>query len=135
MPKTNAGKSGKKNASAKGKILIVEDEKPLAHAVELKLTNEGYETRLAHDGEEGLAAVGEFKPSLIILDLVMPKLDGFGVLEELKRRKIDVPVMVVSSLGQPEDEKRVRTLGAKEFLPKSRTPLSQIVEKIKSLLP
>lgn len=135
MPKTIAGKGSKKNASAKGKILVIEDERPLAHAVELKLTNEGYETRLAHDGEEGLAAVGEFKPALIILDLVMPKLDGFGVLEELKRRKINVPVMVVSSLGQPEDEKRVRALGAKDFLPKSRTPLSVIVEKIKSLLP
>ncbi len=125
----------KRDKPGKHVILIVEDEKPLAHAVELKLNNEGYATQLAHDGEEALAALEASKPSLVILDLVMPKLDGFGVLEEVKRRKLNVPIIVVSSLGQPEDEKRVLALGAKEFLPKAVTPLSEIVAKIKKLLP
>jgi DNA-binding response OmpR family regulator len=125
----------KRNKPGKQNILIVEDEKPLARAVELKLKNEGYVTQLAHDGEEALAAIDVFKPALMILDLVMPKLDGFGVLEEVRRRKLNIPILVVSSLGQPEDEKRVLMLGAKEYLPKSITPLSEIVAKIKKLLP
>lgn len=125
----------KRNKPGKENILIVEDEKPLARAVELKLKNEGYVTQLAHDGEEALVAIDGFKPSLMILDIVMPKLDGFGVLEEVRRRKLDIPILVVSSLGQPEDEKRVLALGAKEYLPKSVTPLSEIVAKIKKLLP
>lgn len=134
--KRAASKVGPKlTKPGKSTVLIVEDEKPLAHAVELKLKNEGYVTQLAFDGEEALAAITKYKPSLIILDIVMPKLDGFGVLEEIKRRKLNIPILVVSSLGQPEDEKRVLLLGAKEYLPKSVTPLSEIVAKIKKLLP
>jgi|TARA_Y100000310_G_scaffold340802_1_gene437828 CheY-like chemotaxis protein len=69
------------------KLLIVEDEKPLAHALELKFAHEGYETNLVEDGEKAMEAIKEFKPNGILLDLIMPKMDGFQFLEELKNQK------------------------------------------------
>ena len=78
------------------KVLIVEDEKPLARALEF--THAGFETRTAHDGEDGLAVLEKEKFDLILCDLVMPKVDGFQVLQLLKDKKIRVPVIVLTNL-------------------------------------
>ena len=116
------------------RILIIEDEKPMAHALELKLTHAGFSAQSVGNGEEGLVLLEKEKFDLVLLDLVMPKMDGFGVLEEIKKKGIKTPVMVQTNLAQEEDEKRVKALGAKEFFIKSNTPIAEIVEQIKNFL-
>ena len=111
-------------------VLVVEDEKPLAHALKLKLSNAGFDVELAHDGEEALALTEEKVFDLIILDLIMPYVDGFVVLETLKKRDHKSPVFVFSNLSQPEDEARVRALNAKEFFNKSALSVNDMVAYI-----
>ena len=120
------------NQKTQKRILIVEDEKPMAHALELKLTHAGFEAQSVGNGEEGLALMEKESFDLVLLDLIMPKLDGFGVLEEMKKKGIKTPVMVQTNLAQEEDEKRAKALGAKEFFIKSNTPIAEIVEQIKN---
>lgn len=113
------------------KILIVEDEKPLARALELKLTHEGFQVVNASNGEEAITALKKEKFSLIISDLIMPKVDGFQVLEFIKSSKIKAPVIILTNLGQEEDEKRVQAIIPSEFFIKSNTSILKIVEHIK----
>ena len=120
------------NQKTQKRILIIEDEKPMARALELKLTHAGFSAQSVGNGEEGLALLEKENFDLVLLDLVMPKLDGFGVLEEMQKKGIKTPVMVQSNLAQEEDEKRVKALGAKEFFIKSNTPIAEIVEHIKN---
>ena len=116
------------------KILIVEDEKPIAHTLELKLAREGFIVRVAYDGEEAVTRLKQEIFDLILLDLVMPKIDGFTVLEMLKSLDVDAPVMVLTNLNQAEDRERARTLGATEFIVKSSTPLADVVAHVKQTL-
>jgi DNA-binding response OmpR family regulator len=102
----------------KKKILVLEDEKPLARALELKLTHEGFDVKTDSNGENVISFVEKENFALIICDMVMPKFDGFKVLEVLKEHKIKIPVIVLTNLSQPEDEDRVRSLGAVDFLSK-----------------
>ena len=115
-------------------ILIIEDEKPMARALELKLTYEGFEAKIVFNGESALELLEKEKFDLIVCDLVMPKVDGFKVLEALKEKKITTPVMVLTNLSQEEDEKRAKSLGAKEFFIKSNTSIANIVERIRQFL-
>lgn len=119
--------------STSKKILIIEDEKPLARALEIKLTHENFEVVNIPDGELALPLLEKEQFSLIICDLMMPKVDGFQILEFIKSKNIKTPVVVLTNLSQPEDEKRVKDLGAIDFLIKSDTPLSKIIEKVKEL--
>lgn len=112
-------------------ILIIEDEKPLAHALELKLTHEGFTVTVAHNGQEGLDLIAKQQFDTILLDLMMPVIDGFQVLEHLKTSTPMPAVFVLSNLSQREDEERVKALGARKFFVKSDTPLAVIVEEIK----
>lgn len=116
------------------KILIIEDEKPLARALELKLTHAGFQTKVVFNGEDGIEIINKESFSLILLDLVMPKMDGFTVLAILKVKKIKTPVIVLSNLSQEEDEKRAKEFGAKEFFIKSNTPIATVVLRIVELL-
>ena len=113
------------------KVLIAEDEKPMANALDLKLRSAGFETVLVYDGDSALATLQQSKFDLIILDLVLPKKDGFLVLSELKKLKITTPVIVSSNLSQEEDIRRARELGARDFFIKSNITLAEIVEKVK----
>lgn len=122
-----------KNSKQK-RILIIDDEKPMARALELKLSHSGFEAKSVHNGEEALALLKKESFNLILLDLVMPKLDGFNVLQALKNRKNATPIIILSNLGQEEDEKRARDMGAKDFFIKSNTPIAEIVEKVKIFL-
>ncbi|HVW66514.1 MAG TPA: response regulator [Candidatus Peribacteraceae bacterium] len=124
----------KKTAKAKGKILIVEDERPLAHALELKMTHEGYETTVASTGEEGLKEASSGKYDLILLDLILPGIDGFAILQALKEKKIKTVVIVLSNLGQDEDRKKAEEFGAKQYLVKSNVPLADIVKVVKAAI-
>lgn len=112
------------------KILIIEDEKPIARALELKLAHAGFETKTVFNGKDGAELLQKETYKLILLDLVMPKMDGFKVLEMLNEKKITTPVIVLSNLSQKDDEKRAKALGAKEFFIKSNTPIATIVERV-----
>ncbi len=124
-----------KKPTGNGKtILIVEDEKPLAHALEMKLKNEGYNTRVCMNGSEALEELKKGDYALALLDLIMPVVDGFAVLQELRNRKSTIPVIVLSNLGQEEDRAKTKELGAIDYFVKSNTPLTEIIKRVKAAL-
>lgn len=126
-----AEKPAEKQTKTNGKkILIVEDERPLAHALELKFSHEGYEVEIATDGAEALKLANSSKYAAILLDLIMPNLDGFSFLEQMKNKS---PVIILSNLGQDEDKQRAEELGAVEYFVKSNTPITEIIKKVKSV--
>jgi DNA-binding response OmpR family regulator len=116
------------------KILIIEDEKTLARALELKLSHAGFAVTTVFNGEDAVALLLKESFSIILLDLIMPKMDGFAVLTILKENNIQTPVMVLSNLSQESDMKRTQELGAKDFFIKSNTPIATIVERVMRLL-
>lgn len=116
------------------KILIAEDEKPMAKALELKLSHAGFEVSLAFNGEEALKLAKETPYDLLLLDLMMPKIDGFTVLKEIQQSQSKLPVIVLSNLSQADDEQKARALGARDFFVKSNTPLAEIVNHVNSVL-
>lgn len=115
-------------------ILIVEDEKPMANALVLKLQKSGFSAKAVYDGLEALDELAKNKYDLILLDLILPKLNGFGVLEEMSKKKIKVPVIVASNLSQEDDMNRAKKLGAKGYFIKSNTPISQVVKYVSDAL-
>lgn len=116
------------------KILIIEDEKPLAKALELKLTDIGYEVTHAEDGESALQFLKKEEFDLILADLVMPKVDGFEVLHIIKERSLKTPVLVLTNLSQPEDQEKVMDAGAAGYFVKADTPIATIVTHIQQHL-
>ncbi len=132
MPKQDA--AAKAAPSGKKRLLIVEDERPLAHALELKMTREGYDVTVALTGSQGLeqASKGDF--SLILLDLIMPELDGFTLLKTIRDKGMNTPAIVLSNLGQDEDRAKAAALGVKEYFVKANTPIVDIVAKVKEIL-
>lgn len=112
------------------KVLIVEDERPLAHALELKLQHEGMETAVAANGEECLKLIAEQEFDVVLLDMMMPVLGGFAVLEELKKMEKKPIVFVLSNLSVHDDQTKVIDMGATKYFIKSDTSLSTIVEEI-----
>ncbi len=118
----------------KKRILIAEDEKPMAKALELKLNSSGFEAIAVFDGAQAIEELGKGGYDLVLLDLMMPKVDGFVVLEELKKTGNGVPVIVSTNLSQEEDEKRAKELGAVDYFVKSDTPIAQVIEHVKAVL-
>ena len=116
------------------KIIIVEDEKAISKALQLKLIHEGYLVDAAYNGDEGLGKVKSEKYDLILLDMVMPVKDGFTFLEEVNAAGFKIPVIVISNLNQTEDIKKARSLGAVDFIVKSDTTLSDIVNLVENVL-
>lgn len=114
------------------KILIAEDELPMSRALNNKLTKEGFEITVVDNGKEAIEALSKEKFDMAIIDLMMPIKDGWAILEYARDKKIKTPIVVASNLGQTEDEKAVRELGAVNFFVKANTPISKIVEYIKS---
>lgn len=120
-------------ANASKAVLVVEDEKPLSHALELKLQHEGFDVTVASNGHEALELLESRRFDVALLDLIMPEVDGFQVLEKLQK-KSDAPVIfVLSNLSQREDEERVLALGARKFFIKSDTSLTTIVEEVRQI--
>ena len=117
-------------------ILIIEDEQFLLSLLVKKLENSGFRVREALDGETGMKAVQEKKPNLILLDLVLPGMNGWEVLRRLKddKRFHDIPVFIISNLGEPDDITRGRKAGAVEYLIKAEYSPQQIVEKVSHVL-
>lgn len=116
------------------KILIAEDEATLSKALQLKLANLGFEVTVANDGAEALDNLKTKSFDLVLLDLMMPKIDGFGVLTEKKSWKNKPIVFINSNLSQKIDIDKALELGADDFLVKSDISLKDIVDKINSKL-
>lgn len=116
-------------------ILIVEDEKPMAHALELKLQKEGFETQHANNGKEARSALDVKSFDLVLMDLIMPEMDGFTLLEKIKEEKdLNVPVIVLSNLSQSEDKEKVLDLGAEAYYIKSDITIAEIVDEVRQIL-
>jgi len=118
------------------KILIVEDDKFLRELIVKKMSNEGYEVVEAADGEQGLQKIKEDKPDLILLDLILPGIDGFEVLAQKKEDPFiaAIPVIVLSNLGQKEDVDKGLNLGAVDYLIKAHFTPGEIIEKVRNII-
>lgn len=121
-------------AEGEKNILIAEDETPLAKALKLKLTKAGHRALTAANGEEALELAKQEEFDLMLIDLVMPKMDGFSFLKALKEEGITSHIVVLSNLGQQNDITLATDLGASKFFIKSNTSLLKIVEYIKDVL-
>jgi len=118
------------------KILIIEDEEILLDLIQRRLLQEGYQVIVAKDGEEGLRKLKEEKPDLILLDIIMPKMGGFEVMEEMNKDKDlkKIPIIIISNSGQPVELSRAKELGIKDWLIKTDFSPSDVVEKVKKQL-
>lgn len=122
--------------SSKGKVLIIEDDRYILKMYQLKLSLEGFNVQVAENGKLGVERVKEFMPNIILLDILMPELDGFEVLEIIKgdSETKDIPVLIMSNLGQEDHIQKGMELGAIGYVVKSQYSPSQVVEKIKGVL-
>lgn len=118
------------------KILVVEDDQFLINVYRIKLQKAGFKIIIAIDGAEALEKIKSQNFDLVILDLIIPKIDGFGVLTEIRSQEKykKMPILVASNLGQMEDLNRAMKLGANDFVVKSDTSLDILIEKIKQLI-
>lgn len=120
----------------KKKVVVVEDDEHISKVYEIKLAKENINAMVARDGEEAVVMINAEKPDLIILDLMVPKKDGFGVLEEIKKNieLAKIPVIILSNLGQKKDQDRALALGANEYLVKMDYSIQDIIDKVKGYL-
>jgi DNA-binding response OmpR family regulator len=118
------------------KILIVEDDDGLANVYTARLQSEGFDTRRVPNGEDALAAAVEFKPDLVLLDIMMPKVSGFDVLDILRNtpETMNVKVIMLTALSQDSDKERADSLGADDYLVKSQVVVADVVQRIKQHL-
>jgi len=119
------------------KILIIEDDKFLAKMLARMLETHKYETVLASNGKEGLVKVSSGDISLILLDIMLPDIDGFDLLETIRgnAKTKKIPVVILSNLGQPEDQQQGRALGVNDYLVKSDLSLDEVIGKVRKYLP
>ena len=122
--------------AGKKRILLVEDDEFLAELYATKLNLEGYQVELAGDGEKGLRLAKSGKPELILLDIILPKKDGFEVLKELKADPVTkpIPIILLTNLSQRDEVKKGLDLGASDYLIKAHFMPSEVVKKISQLL-
>lgn len=117
----------------KKKILLVEDDTTLAQVYQSRLDLEGFEVRHVANGEDALSNAIEFKPDLILLDVMMPKINGFDVLDILRNTPdtMNVRVIMLTALSQPKDKQRAQELGADDYLVKSQVVIGDVIDRIK----
>lgn len=125
-----------KNKNSAKKVLVIEDDKFLRELIVQKLIKEGYDISEAVDGEIGIKKIKEEKPNLVLLDLILPGIDGFEVLSQMKRESslASTPVIILSNLGQKDDVEKGLKLGAVDYLIKAHFTPGEIIDKIKSIL-
>jgi CheY-like chemotaxis protein len=119
------------------KILIIDDDEFIRKIYSSDWTERGWQVLTAQDGEEGLAKIISDKPDIVVLDVIMPKKNGFEVLTELKNQGLisTIPVIVFSHLVQPEDQAKARALGAVDYLNKDTTNFDSMYQIITSHIP
>ena len=115
------------------RILLVEDDDGLANVYVVRLRAEGFEVRRVANGEDALAAAIEFRPHLVVLDIMIPKVSGFEVLDILRNtpETANLKVIVLTALSQESDKKRAEDLGADEYLVKSQVVMADVINRIK----
>lgn len=115
------------------KILLVEDDEALASVYQARLEIEGFEVTQVNNGEKALSAAREFKPDLILLDAMMPKISGFDVLDILRNTPDtkNIKVIMLTALSQPKDKERAENLGVDDYLVKSQVVIGDVVERVK----
>lgn len=117
----------------KKKILLVEDDEALAAVYKSRLDLEDFETKAVVNGEEALSAAMQFKPDLILLDAMMPKISGFDVLDILRNtpETRDIRVIMLTALSQPKDKERAESLGVNDYLVKSQVVIGDVIERVR----
>jgi len=117
----------------KKKILLVEDDEALAAVYKSRLDIEGFDTMGVFNGEEALSAAMQFKPDLILLDAMMPKISGFDVLDILRNtpETAGIRVIMLTALSQPKDKERAESLGVNDYLVKSQVVIGDVIERVK----
>jgi len=118
------------------KILIIEDDSFLSEMYSTKLTQDGFEVEVAIDGKQGLEKIKSVKPDLVLLDIVLPKMDGFEILENTKKDKElqDIPIILLTNLGQKNEIEKGLSLGADEYIIKAHFTPTAVVAKVKEVL-
>lgn len=121
---------------AKIHILIVEDDVFLANIYKTKFDMEGFKVSTSENGEAGLKDIKKKKPDIVLLDILLPKMDGFAVLEKLKAdgEVKDIPVILLTNLGQKDDVQKGLEMGAVDYLIKAHFKPSEVVEKVRKIL-
>ena len=119
--------------SQKKKVLLVEDDTSLSSVYRARLELEGFDVREVHDGEDALTATLEYKPDIILLDAMMPKINGFDVLDILRNTSetTNVRVIMLTALSQAKDKERAESLGVDEYMVKSQVVISDVVARVK----
>lgn len=117
----------------KKKILLVEDDIALSGVYKSRLEMEGFEIKEVNNGEDALSAAVDFKPDLILLDAMMPKISGFDVLDILRNtpQTANVRIIMLTALSQPKDKERAESLGVDDYLVKSQVVIGDVVERVK----
>lgn len=117
----------------KKKILLVEDDEALANVYRSRLDIEGFDTEWVSNGEDALAAATRFKPDLILLDAMMPKISGFDVLDILRNTPEtgSIHVIMLTALSQPKDKERAESLGVDDYLVKSQVVIGDVIERVR----
>lgn len=121
----------------KYKILLVEDDPMVVRMYQRKLTMDGFDLTVAFNGEEGLKALAKYRPDIVLLDIMMPKMNGFEMLKRVKSdEKIkDIPVVILTNLGdRAEDVEKSKGLGANDHWVKANMSLKELVERITKIL-
>lgn len=123
-------------ATKKPIVALIEDDPLIAEMYTTKFTKEGYDIKHAADGAAGLEMVKKEKPDIILLDIIMPKMDGFQVLTELRKEAAfkETPVIMLTNLGQEEDVQKGRALGATDYFIKTNFTPAAIVDKVRGIL-
>ncbi|OGI95370.1 hypothetical protein A2917_02275 [Candidatus Nomurabacteria bacterium RIFCSPLOWO2_01_FULL_42_17] len=116
------------------KILIIEDDVFLGDVLNQKLTSEGFETMLARDGQEGFEQMGSFKPDLVLLDIILPNMNGYEILEAKQKDSALalIPVIIVSNSGQPVEINRALALGVKDYIVKAQFDPEEVLVKVRA---
>jgi DNA-binding response OmpR family regulator len=119
--------------ASRKKILLVEDDEGLAQVYMTRLDIEGFEIRRVPNGEDALAAALEFKPHLILLDVMMPKVNGFDVLDILRNtpETTNIKIIMLTALSQEADRKKAEDMGVDDYLVKSQVVIADVVERVK----
>ena len=118
------------------KILVVEDDKFLRELIAQKIMKEGYDVIEAVDGEKGAESIRKEKPDLVLLDLILPGIDGFEVLAKMKSdpSTSEIPVIILSNLGQKDDIEKGLEMGANDYMIKAHFTPAEIIEKVRSVI-
>lgn len=115
------------------KILLVEDDTTLAEVYRSRLEIEGFETKEVNNGEQALSVIQEFKPDLVLLDAMMPKISGFDVLDIIRNTPAtaNTRVIMLTALSQPKDKEHAEKLGVDEYLVKSQVVIGDVIARVK----